>query len=655
MKHYILLMGGILFGILFQSSNLFAQKPASVKFGKIEPALISMQQYDQDTSAAAVILMNRTSTSYSIQPDGVKLVYRVHKRVKVLKHSASELANIDIPYYRTNRYETISSIKGATYNASEKGKVEVSKLDRKSILTEEINENYSVKRFSLPNIKPGSVFEYSYVRNTADIVSIETFFFQDIYPVKYAEYAVEQPEYFMLQANFQGEPINFSQKNESSTSELGGNVKIMMASNVPAMKEEPFTNSFFNYMPRVSFRLNQINIPGQLYQEFGSSWNKIASEMLESEEYQRLMEGNGVKRMAAALNLMREDEDSDLEAITRFIRSSYEWNKRRGIWPSHSLNQLEKEKKANAATLNLLAIGLFRQVGVKAFPVLISTRSNGSTQRIYPYLDQFNHCIIALKEGEEIKFLDMSSYALAYDMLPYQDLNGQGLYMTKNGGIWTNIKAEYGATERTMAMLSIKDGMMQGTITMTDEGYSAANERGRFVQVEEDLDAYMEDRVGEKMPEGEISKPEVKNMREVNHDLTCKFEFETSDFLNDVGDFLYVQPMLFLAMEKNPFQSEKRTYPVDFGHALSSEYRATLMIPEGYEVESLPEPVKMSIPGNGGTFSYLVQKGGSSIQILTKYHLKKPVFAPHEYAHIRELFDQMVKKQGEQIVLRSVE
>ena len=81
----------------------------------------------------------------------------------------------------------------------------------------------------------------------------------------------------------------------------------------------------------------------------------------------------------------------------------------------------------------------------------------------------------------------------------------------------------------------------------------------------------------------------------------------------------------------------------------------TLKIPEQYEVEQLPQPVIVTIPNNGGKFSFAVQKNAPKmIQIVSSIQLNQLHFEPEEYPFVKQFFDMLIEKQQEQIVLKKL-
>jgi hypothetical protein len=91
---------------------------------------------------------------------------------------------------------------------------------------------------------------------------------------------------------------------------------------------------------------------------------------------------------------------------------------------------------------------------------------------------------------------------------------------------------------------------------------------------------------------------------------------------------------------------------VDFATPIDETFVFTYQLPQGYDVEELPTNASMALPGNAAKFYYQAQVQNGQLQVTSKLIISKTVFAPGEYANLRELYSRMVAKHAEKIVLR---
>jgi hypothetical protein len=109
--------------------------------------------------------------------------------------------------------------------------------------------------------------------------------------------------------------------------------------------------------------------------------------------------------------------------------------------------------------------------------------------------------------------------------------------------------------------------------------------------------------------------------------------------------------MLFFQENKNPFNQENRVLPVCFGFPKSKKRLVLLQIPEGYKIESLPKPIKMTTEDKSILFSFQLEVIDNTIQILQYARINQAIYDPDYYSVLKEFFQKMIDKQKEKIVL----
>ena len=80
------------------SLSLHAQK-APVKWGKVDESDLKMAVYEADTAAAAVILCDYGELSVDLGDGNLRYVFDHHRRIKILKRSGFEYADVSIPFH----------------------------------------------------------------------------------------------------------------------------------------------------------------------------------------------------------------------------------------------------------------------------------------------------------------------------------------------------------------------------------------------------------------------------------------------------------------------------------------------------------------------------------------------------------------------------
>ena len=147
--------------LLFITSKITAQE---FKLGKVSIAELEQKVHPKDSSATAAILYKKGTARIEYdQTNGFILVTQVDARIKIYKKEAYDWANQSVVYYIGNNdsREKVDFSDVNTFNLVN-GKIEKTKLKSDGIFNEEINKYRARKKITMPNVKEGSVLEYSY-------------------------------------------------------------------------------------------------------------------------------------------------------------------------------------------------------------------------------------------------------------------------------------------------------------------------------------------------------------------------------------------------------------------------------------------------------------------------------------------------------------
>ncbi len=681
MRH--LLSDKILFLFLFSCSffSLTAQAPKT-NFKEIAEQL-QMTEYAADTAAAAVILSDYGEASIEERSGGLILQYTMYRRVKIFNESAFDLTEVEIQHHASGG-QKVTNVKGETFYM-EGNKLKSVKLSKKDVLHEKLEDGVEVVKFTLPQVKEGAVFEYSYMLSSESYSHIRPWYFQKYYPVAHSEYITRIPEWFRFLPLFKGGmPLT---SNESSS--YKGNINIISRSDrtkpglrnsggqstvttqslsyqgqettyimeqVPGFVKEPFMTTASDHIASLEFQLQTVQFPQRPVESVLSSWENLAKQYLEWTSFGDRLKDGKIKRLVKDLPLAGKSTDEQVVLIYEFVRGSMTWDGDYSDVVSEPLHTAWEQKIGSSGAINLILLTMLREAGVEAFPVITSTRNHGKVQRLYPLASQFNHVIVlaAMSEGEVL--LDGTSDYTAFGMLPQNVLNGQGFLVDDKQPDWVSLQARHKQDMTIMANLSLDaEGNLVGKFSHSCKGYHAADSRYRLNKLEKDEKEFANTYMMNDWADAQIESVEVKHYEERNSPIVIACEFTSSDYVNAVGDFIYIQPMLSAAQSENPFKLKERSYPVDFAAPIHEQYIFNLALPEGYVVDELPEATRIALPNKGGTFSYQVQSMGNMLQLVSDLSITQQVFSPQEYGNIKAFFEYIVGKHAEQIVLKKSE
>ena len=196
----------LLFVLFLISVHLFSQRP-DMRYRRVADELVKMERYEADTTANAVILGDYGVKEIRYNKNsGFQLYFTRHLRIKIFNRDAFDLANFEIPLYRSGSSpsaERLSSLKAVVFTP-ENGKINRTRYRKREAFTEEVNDYMHKVIFTLPNIREGSVIDVEYTVISPFLQVLNNWHFQSMYPTVFSELRIIVPEYFTYKPIMQG-------------------------------------------------------------------------------------------------------------------------------------------------------------------------------------------------------------------------------------------------------------------------------------------------------------------------------------------------------------------------------------------------------------------------------------------------------------------
>ncbi len=161
-------MKNLVFLLLFVLVTISGLRAEKIKFKAITKKELNVDKCDFYPEAKAVIVEKKGEIDFDFATTK-GLVYRYSEgvRIKILDDQMKDAGNVKIRLYSpdnnlSGEREKITYLSGWTYNL-ENGTIEKIKLEKSNIYTNRLNKYWVEMSFVLPNVKKGSVVEYSYI------------------------------------------------------------------------------------------------------------------------------------------------------------------------------------------------------------------------------------------------------------------------------------------------------------------------------------------------------------------------------------------------------------------------------------------------------------------------------------------------------------
>jgi hypothetical protein len=666
----------------------FAQKKElKTKFGKISEAEIAMKSYALDPAAPAVVLFEKGDLQNRFDNAKGEFVedFERHVRIKIFEKSAYGLADVRIFHANSDK---ISGLQATSYNL-ENGNLAETKIEKSNVFEEKLTKSRNLTKFTIPNVKEGSIIEFKYTVSRDDGYLPDWTFQRVSVPTIWSEFKAEIPLYVEYSKNATGAvPFTLAEEEDNVrttqmtwTERSDGRVttttphseKVLyncknlhyIQENVPALKPEPYMAAPKNYLSQINFDIKAVyksrlvpeadgyHIINAGFKTYNNNWAGFGKEMLEDVYDDVLKDTRNTTDLAKTAVDGKTAALDKISAIYAYLGANFSKNAYDYIWLTNTTGDLVKFKKGSATELNLLYINLLNKNGLNAWPLMISTRSNGRVLSFRVSPDALDRVITAIEmEDKSLLLVDAAAYPNPIGLLDAEDINYEGLLLKSAESIdWIPIQNKISTRSFIIADVQVKsEGGINSAITATESGYGAAKTR-QFIRTngpKEVLNTNFKDWA----TQGAFSDVQIEQADAWNEpNLKIGFKLESAEFATVSGNKIYLNPALGLGLHENPFKNPQRVFNIDLGIPHDETYNVSWHIPVGYKVEELPKSTKLALLENAISFEYLVESGPELVKISIRSKMRKPYILKEEYVHLRQFYSDIVAKMEEQIVL----
>nr|WP_298794410.1 transglutaminase domain-containing protein [uncultured Allomuricauda sp.] len=624
------------------------------KFRKVSKEELKEKVYAKDSTApAAYLYINRKSFYRYSKGEGLFLITEIHKRIKIYNTDGFDYATETINLYEGDSEEKATAIKGYTYTLEGDDIVET-KLGKDGIFKTQQSKNRNQVKFTMPNVKAGSVVEFSYTIRSPYVQSIDEFIFQDAIPIKKVVASMRILEYFKFRQRQKGFLPLVPKVDSTRDPNLNLNVTTTSydLEHIPAMKRENFVSNIRNYRAGVKFEIISLEIPGSTYKAYSKTWDDVVKTIYTSGSFgDELDKSNYFKEELDVALEGVAGEEARIKKVLEFAKQKVKWNTYRGYGVDEGTRKAYKEGTGNSADINLMLVAMLKHAGIKAHPVLTSTRDHGVP--LFPTLQGYNYVIAAAKVGDTYHLLDATNSYSTMDVLPTRTLNWLGRMVSENGNSETmDLMPRKKSIDMVMMQVDLnEDGSIDAKIRQQYTQNNAYMFRNMYNKGTEE--SFLEE-LEKEQGDIEISDYELKNNEELYKPIVQNYSLYKEDVIETISGKLYFSPMLHLCTMESPFKAEKREYPVDYGFPWEDKYMITIKIPEGYKVESVPESIALSLPDNVGSFKYLISATDTTINLRATLSSPTAVIPANYYEFLKQFYTQIVEKETEKVVLSKI-
>lgn len=656
-------IAGIIAIILF-SVTVNAQKEAP-SFGKIDKGDLEMKDCDFDPGAVALKLLDVGGVFYDRGTSGItllKTIYDKRVRIKILKDKGLSYANVEVPFFTNgnNSDEKIRQIDACVYNLDETGKVKITDVPKSSIYTKKINKRFSRLIIAFPEAKVGSVIEYRYRQEVESYTQLKDWYFQDVIPTRYSEYEIKIPDLFVF--NIQRAVVDKIEEKQKFFDDVitinDGAYRFkttqqsFIMRNLIGIKDEPFMPSSKDYLQRLEFQLSQIDYGNNHIENLRTTWTDVVESLMKEPDFGSQLKKdvpNTDQLLAEASSII--DKEARLKFIYNSIRSKFRCDDNEALYVSDGVVNAWQKKTGNIADINLLLINLLNKAGIKAKPILLSTRDNGLINSNYPSLSQFNVVMAYVATDKGFHVLDATDKYSNYTLTAPSIVNTRGFVIEPELGTGkiidvTDSKHSYQILVALKGIIDEK-GIMTGECSINCTDYARKQRIDHYMRNAAD---FKNDYFIKPYPAVIIQEISFKNSEIDSLPFGQKVNFTTQ--LSNSGEYSYFTTNLFADFEKNPFIEDQRNTDVDFGFNQDYTVYGNFTIPDDYVFETLPENISMSMPDKTITYTRSMDATDKVLNMKITVEFKSPFYPAANYPDFHEFYKKLFASLNEQVVIK---
>lgn len=516
--------------------------------------------------------------------------------------------------------------------------------DQSAISSYSIYEDNRIKYVDLALSRYPVTVEFTYEKNIWDKTFIPDW---DIQPfntaVQSASYTLIAPVDFKVDWKLFNIDLEVEQTNRD-----GEVVRKWEVSNLPAIRQEPYAPPPLVVLPHLVFAPHSFSYHG--YNGSWESWEAFGAFMSELMNGTRELPEDLKQEVHGLLEGLATTEEKInvlyryLQQNTRYVSVQIE----ESGWQPYPAKDVAGKKYGDCKGLSNYMKALLDEAGIEAWPALIY---RSAAPNVIPedfVMPSFNHMILYLPS--ENKWLECTEKTYPPGYTGWSNQNRKALLITGEAGRLVHTPelepAENFARHHTRLFLS-KDGKARFTDVVQLGG--AQHEWLRYAVVNlsaaELKEKYL---MSTSLPAANLSKFHVE-VADDKPQATVTLEGEFLKYAAKSGKRLFVPVNVVDAMTTVPEEMEKRSLPVWSHTSYSDADSITIVLPEGYKVESSPSPIEVQTAY--GNYHLDVKTETGKMIIVRKLEVLPVRIPAEEYQQWRAFFKEVAKADASMVVL----
>ena len=524
------------------------------------------------------------------------------------------------------------------------------------------NEIRAKAIFATDDATVGSVFGYEIVSEDKSIFSQYEWEFQERIPSLISRFTLALPN------GWRATSVTFN--HDKIEPRLEGATYTWELRDSPPIEPEPMSPALTNLAPRIAVSYfpaaSSVNSTVKTF----ADWSQVAAWMSELEDPQ-VTSNEALTAKANDLVANAKTELEKIQAIGHYVQSVKYISIQTGLgrgggYRPHTATEVFAKAYGDCKDKANLMRAMLKVVGITSYPVSIYSGDPDFVRSEWPSPQQFNHCIIAIKVSDETKgqptidhprlgrllIFDPTAEETPVGDLPSYLQGSLALIDSKDSDALVKMPVtspESNLLDRQIEATIDVAGSLSATIHEDANGQWASSYRREFRN--ESAGEYVK-RIERWITSGAtaavVNKVEPLDGKPENH-----FELNVAFVAPRYGQvmqnrLLVFRPAIVSRRESLPLSDAQRKHPVVL---TSSAYQETVRVklPVGFDVDEMPDAVKLDAPFGSYTTTYEVKEGKL---IFTRKLVQKATTIPaDQYNSVRTFFEKIRAAEQSPVVL----
>ncbi len=321
--------------------------------------------------------------------------------------------------------------------------------------------------------------------------------------------------------------------------------------------------------------------------------------------------------------------------------------------PSPATEVLQKQY-GDCKDKTTLLIAMLELVGIKSYPVMLSTAPYQRIDKSIPSLSQFNHMIAAVpKNNKEYLWLDPTAASCSYGNLPYTDQGRTGLLIGDAQGKFVDIPvfpAENNTYTSATELQIDKTGDAKGEIRIRMTGQYNIDARRMYEQTPpiewKDNLAYQ---LSVSFPHIQVDSVSMSNLDNLQMPIEISVQFHVKNYVKRIKEHLHLLlPIDEFGDYAKYVAASERTYPLDMNYPMKIEKVILIHLPEEWRAV-LPTDIEQD-----SSFARMERRYSQNENLVNYrliFKLKQRIIPVKDYAKAKKFFNNLAREDGSHLLL----